>query len=411
MPLRFIRIIFGALTVMALTAGCRLLENAEPVAMLFEGAPRIEIASPLAGSVYREGTPVNILARVDNAGADIARVEIRVGNELVAERTNPNPSGAAAFTLTSSWVATQTGNVILSVMASRADGTLSDLKTVEIEVRGLPVPTPTATVTIMPTNTPETAEQPVEPTIEQQPAQATPAEQFAPTAEPAIPTSAVPRVRVRQGANVRSGPGTVFDPPVGSLAAGAEAEILAQNPGATWFKIRYYNSEAWIAALTVEVLGDLSAVKVEAGPPTPLPPAPTIPPAPAATQPPAPPAGGADLVVDGTPNINPHPFTCGQASEIYVNIKNIGTVASNGGRVMLQDMYKGNPNGNTSINFGPVQPGQSVTLGPMYLTVSTYVSENHTTRVVVDADNQTPESNEGNNQYDGGEYVLQPGGC
>ncbi|MCU0512614.1 MAG: SH3 domain-containing protein [Anaerolineae bacterium] len=403
------------------TAACSVLNTPEQVALVYEGAPRIEIASPLAGSVYRAGTPVNILARIDNAGADIARVEIRVGDELVAEGLSPNTAGAAAFTVTSSWVAGRSGLLTISVLVSRADGTASDLKTVDIEVRSPLVPTPTATVTLAPTNTPAEAapaqpEQPAATTAPEQPAPEQPAAQPAqPTTPPeptAIPPSATPdtpRVRVRQGANVRSGPGTVFDPAIGSLPAGAEADLLAQNPGASWYKIRYYNSEAWIAAITVDVLGNVAALPVEAGPPTPLPPPPTATPAPAATQTPT---GGADLVVDGIPNINPHPFTCNQASEIYVNVRNNGTQASNPGRLTVQDFYKGNPSGsNTSGNFGVIQPGQSVTVGPLYLTVSTNINEAHTTRVIVDVENQTPESNEGNNQYNSVEYILAQGGC
>lgn len=411
MPFRIIRVITGALLVLFVASACSLSDNSQQVAMVFEGAPTIEIASPLPGSVYREGTSVNILARVDNAGEDVARVEIRAGTELVAEGNNPNTSGAAAFTVTSSWVASRAGNQTISILVSRTDGTSSVMETVDIEVRGTPVPTATPTVTVAPTSTVDTAVQPEQPT--QPPEQTAPQTEpttapAEPTAEPATATSSVPRVRVKQGANIRSGPSTVFDPPIGSLASGAEVDLLGQNPGATWYKIQYYNREAWIAAVTVDLVGDVTNLPIDVGPATPMP---TLPPPTAAPVNTAVPAGGADLVVDGTPNISPHPFECGKSSEVYINIKNIGTQASNGGRALLQDMYKGNPNGNTSINFGPVQPGQSVTLGPLYLTVSTYVSEAHTTRIVVDADNQTPESNEGNNQYDSQPYSLGAGNC
>ena len=55
------------------------------------------------------------------------------------------------------------------------------------------------------------------------------------------------------------------------MAAGQTAEILGKNLDGTWYKIRFYNGEGWIAALTVDVEGNVSNLVAEAGPATPIP--------------------------------------------------------------------------------------------------------------------------------------------
>ncbi len=423
-----------SLLLISTLSACRLANApAEEVALVFEGAPTINIASPLAGSVYRENTPVNILARVENAGGDIANVELRVGDEIIGQIANPNAAGASAFTITSSWPAVRVGQQTLSIIVSRTSGAQTALETVTIEVRGMATPTPT----ISPTTdsvaaTPTTADaqsnsgQPAAPTAEQQAAQPTseqPAaqptvEQVAPSAVPptASATSSVPRIRIVQGANVRQGPSTSFQV-IGTLAAGAESDILAKLADDSWYKIRLsnvYNTTGWVARVVVEVLGDTSTIPIEAAPPTPVPVLPTaVPPTAAPAGPTAPPvaATGADLVIEGVPGVNPHPFVCAQASTVTVTVKNIGTRRAEGIFVAVQDIYNNAVGANTSAPIvGGIDPGGTGTV-ELYLTVSNNFREAHTTRVVVDPNNAITETNETNNVYNSPVYSLEQGGC
>jgi hypothetical protein len=414
MLLNLIRRIAGFVLVLTLTAACSLASGTpegDEVALVFEGAPVIKIASPLAGSVYREGTSINILARVENAGADIRRVDIFVGDDRVAQTDDPNASNAAAFTITTSWVATRTGTQTIRIQVTRGDGVTSAIEQIQVEVRGQVVPTPTVTPTSQVTSTPvaiPTQAAPVQPTV-----QATTGEQGAPVqpvveAPAATATSSAPRVRIKQGANIRSGPSTSFEPPIGALPAGAESDILAQAPGGAWLKIKFYNNTGWISSSTVDVVGDLGSVPVEAGPPTPQPVVQQPPPAQNPQQPAAP-SSGADLVVEGTPNINPHPFTCGDASEIYVTIKNVGSARSEASRVFLRDVKDGQTQGQTETNVGALEPGASATVGPMYLTVSTHVGVAHVTVIIADGGSSIAESNETNNTYTSQPYTLGAG--
>jgi hypothetical protein len=83
------------------------------------------------------------------------------------------------------------------------------------------------------------------------------------------PSPAQPIAHVTSGVNVRSGPGTDFAPPIGSLAADQEAEIVAVNPTGNWYKVKYGNGEGWIFGATVVVIGDIANLPRDPGPPTP----------------------------------------------------------------------------------------------------------------------------------------------
>jgi hypothetical protein len=103
-------------------------------------------------------------------------------------------------------------------------------------------------------------------------------------AQTATPDPNGPRVEAFEDVNVRAGPNTVFDPPIGRLVPGQTALILGKYPTAQylWLKIVYFggpNNEGWVVRELVRTVGDLEAVPVVAEiPPTPtVPPTPTIP--------------------------------------------------------------------------------------------------------------------------------------
>lgn len=427
MPERILRPLLTA-AVLLLSAACSsLTPPGESVAQLtFDGAPQINIVSPQANARYREGANVYIVARVENAGPDIGSMVVRIGDEIIAQANQPDTGDGATFAINAQWPASRSGSQVISVSVQREDPSLSDMKTVDIEVVGAPTPSPTATVAT-PTTDPALAAPTTDvssPSVNAQPTQDTGAPQggagapqSAPTqaapptsaATQVPPTASAPQVKVKQGANVRRGPSTAFEPPLGSMAAGQTAEIIGKNLDGTWYKIRFYNGEGWIAALTVDVEGNTSNLPAEAGPATPIPATP-VPVVPTGVPTSAAPATGPDLVVEGIPAISPHPFVCGQASEITVTVKNIGSAASNISKVVVTDLYNGTPGASTSFPLGALQPGQTAQ-AVMYLTVMTNFNEGHTTRVTVDAEAQNTETNENNNQYVSAVYSLGQGSC
>ncbi|MBL8153115.1 MAG: SH3 domain-containing protein, partial [Anaerolineae bacterium] len=99
-----------------------------------------------------------------------------------------------------------------------------------------------------------------------------------PTESSEVPTAGVPAIpftatapaivftaTANQGINVRSGPGLEYNPPIGSLAAGQSAVVLAINPKGDWYKIQYYDGEGWVGRMYVTTQGDISGLPVDHG--------------------------------------------------------------------------------------------------------------------------------------------------
>jgi lipoprotein-anchoring transpeptidase ErfK/SrfK len=114
------------------------------------------------------------------------------------------------------------------------------------------------------------------------PAPTTTPEPPPPTATP-LPPTLTPEptplivVTASDGANVRSGPGTVFEQ-IGYLAAGAQAKVIGRY--ADWWQIEYEGRPAWVYGPIVTA-SDVEGVPEVVPPPTPIPPAPTAIPSPA----------------------------------------------------------------------------------------------------------------------------------
>ncbi|MBC7809497.1 MAG: SH3 domain-containing protein [Burkholderiales bacterium] len=71
--------------------------------------------------------------------------------------------------------------------------------------------------------------------------------------------------------NVRSGPGTVFNPPLGAFQEGNTTNILAVNPAGDWYKVGFGSGVGWVWSGLVSVSGSTSSLPVEVGPPAPPP--------------------------------------------------------------------------------------------------------------------------------------------
>ncbi|MFW5772584.1 MAG: SH3 domain-containing protein, partial [Phototrophicaceae bacterium] len=371
------------------------------------GAPVVSIAAPRPNASYVENVTVNIQASVTNAGEDIDRVEISVNDDIIATQTQPNTNGAPAFSVTQTWQATTPGSYIINVTAYRGDGTASNTASVTVTVIS-PAPTESEAETETPTE-PQQPDTPVDepPTVEE-PTSA-PTDPPPPTEEPEPPTPDTPTALFTTGINVRSGPGTNFNPPIGQFAANSTAEILSVNLDGSWLKVRYGSGEGWVYAPLVEVQGSIDDLPREQGPPPPPPtdpPPPTTPPQ-EATQPPA--ASQANLT-GAQPDVQPNPPTCGVEFQVLVNFVNNGSEPTSGPAIVrFQDFARGEPQLSFDRQIPVLQPGQNhVEGGPM--TITTFFNEEHEIRVTIDPDNIVPESNTADNTLSV-RYTLQQGGC
>lgn len=414
---RFVSVFLVGVAVSACTLTDNNVSQATPD---FNGEPIVRLASPLPNETYATGAAVNILGRIENAGTDVALVDILLDNQSIGSATDPNQSGAVAFTITNSWLATLPGDHVIMLRVVRADGTSADAS-VNISVEGDQVvqavaspttesllPPPVVTSQTQPTLAATLAVQPpvTLPTTSSDTAAPTTAPILAaPTSAPP-PVSNVPTVTVISGANIRSGPSIGFVPVLGSLAAGATGTIIAISPDSQWYRITYNNGagSGWVSATTVTTSGNLSGLPIDAGPATPAPTA--VPPttAPATTVPTA----NTDLSITLL-TANPDPLVCNQAATITAIVVNTGTTPSAATTLLLQDLYNDSQAASASQPVGPLAQNESVSI-TFSLNVSTNYNEGHTLRARIDPDNVVPENNEGNNDNSKA-YTLGQGGC
>lgn len=399
-----------SLVLAVLLGACNLLTSPNSNQTVISGPPVVQIAAPPANATYLENVAVNIQALITNAGADIDRVEILVDGTIIQTLQQPNPGGAPSFSIAQAWQAAGTGTHTLSVQAFRADGSSSAPATVTVNVISQAQMTPTtAEQQANPSPQPGGSQtQPTTPPQQSQTQPTTPPTAVPPTEVPqASPTPNVPTATFLQGVNVRSGPSTLFNPPVGSFAAGQTAEILARTPAGDWYKVRYYNGEGWVFGQLLSVSGDASRIAVDPGPPIPQPTA--VPPTPI---PPTPvPVANVNLVA-GSIRLSPAAPNCNETFIITVDVANFGQQASGGGGISIVDVRAADntTQGSTNGSFGPIQPGQTVNSGNIPLTISTYHSEGHKIVVVVDPNNQIAETNENDNRAEL-PYTLNKANC
>lgn len=390
-----------------LMAGCTLT-NTGPANQSVSGAPVVSIGAPSPNATYLEGVVVNIQATVSNAGQDIDRVEIVIDGTTVATLSQPNPEGAATFNVTHGWSASGVGSHSISVIAYRADGSSSSPQSVTISVIANQ-PTGATGATNAPTLSSANSQTLPTATLAQQLSQPTsppqPAVPSQPTNPPASPTPSTPTASFSQGVNVRRGPGLVFDPPIGAFAAGQTTDILAVNPAGSWYKVRYGGGEGWVFAALVTAAGDVASLPRDPGPPVPT--STPIPP----TQPPPPPATTANLVA-GIVELQPGQPVCAQTFNVGLDVANLGNEpTASSGTVSLEDVRSADGSvQQTTIGGYPVlQPQQTFRVN-MPLTVSTWYNEEHTIILIIDPNNQIPETNESDNRREV-KYTLQKGNC
>jgi hypothetical protein len=217
-------------------------------------------------------------------------------------------------------------------------------------------------------------------------------------------TDPTPRVTARLSANVRRGDSVIYDA-IGALQKGESAPIVGISSfGTGWYLIQLpTGGRGWISNTVVDVSGDLSNVpSVQPPPPptpTPIPATPT-------------PTAQANLVA-GNFRFDPGSPKCSQTFNIYLDVANLGTAANaSSGTISVQDfrVADGSLQQQTVGGFGIIQPGQTINVGPIPLTVSTFYNEQHRIVMNVDSLNQVPETNEGDNTRVA-VYTLEKGGC
>ena len=209
-----------------------------------------------------------------------------------------------------------------------------------------------------------------------------------------IPTptafSGEPTVMAVRDANVRKGDSTSYEV-VGSLLNGNSASVLGVSAlGSGWYLIRLPNgTQGWIAPSVVQASGNFANV-----PRVNPPPLPTATPIPATATP-----NSAINLVAGNFSFAPGSPNCNQPFNVFMDVANFGTIASPGTILSVTDFRRADGSFQTS-NIGaipPINPGQTVNVGPITLTVSTFYNEDHRLFMVIDPNNTIVEMNKNDN--------------
>ncbi|MBZ0298292.1 MAG: SH3 domain-containing protein [Anaerolineae bacterium] len=395
------------LLLVLLLAACNLNTAPNNASVPITGAPGVQIVSPLPNATYLEGVPVNIQALVTNAGADLDRVDISVDDTIVSSLTAPNEAGTPSFSIAETWPAAGAGAHTITIVASRSDGTASPPASVTISVVSQVVqpqtqPTQSSGSSNSTTNGGDQSNTSTDGSQAQPTAKPTDVPQ--PTEPPPptnTPTPDKPMANFTTGVNVRRGPDTLFNPPIGSYAAGDSAEVLAVNSARTWYKVRYYNSEGWVFGNLLTVSGNADSLAIDEGPPKP-----TLTPTPVPAT--ATPQIKVNLVA-GNITTDPSDKACGKTFKIYIDIANFGETRSPSGSIAIEDSAKGSVT-RTTGSFPEIDPGKTINVGPIPLTVDTNFGVEHTLALILDPNNSIPETNEGDNRGER-KYTLSKGDC
>jgi hypothetical protein len=223
---------------------------------------------------------------------------------------------------------------------------------------------------------------------------------LAPTPTAFDPT---PRVTATINANVRSGDGTNY-PVVGALLNGQSAPVVGVSAyGTGWYLIELPDGRrGWISPQVVTFNGDISTVPRIEPPPPPATPTPPFTPTPVSQV----------NLVAGNFSFVPGTPTCNVTFNIYIDVANFGTVTSPSTIISVIDLRRadGTQQGSTIGGVPPIAPGQTINVGPIPLTISTYYNEEHRLLMIVDPNNSVIETNEFDNTKEA-IYTLQKGSC
>jgi hypothetical protein len=211
---------------------------------------------------------------------------------------------------------------------------------------------------------------------------------------PVVDTPCQPMVTASLNANVRGGPGTVYDV-TGFLSQGSSAIVEGKNGDASWWYIQLASApggHGWIAASVTTsscIPGTLPVI--------PAPPTPTSPP-PTATEPPTdtpPVAAKPDLIVSEF-SITPSTPTMGVSCHVRVGAYNQGNAAAGQFKVVWYGLSTfAAPSCSWTVNHVVAHGGYILECD--YVFASWY-PVNKTSLAIVDVNDDVDESHEGNNQ-------------
>lgn len=221
------------------------------------------------------------------------------------------------------------------------------------------------------------------------------------TATPTFDPS--PRATARLNANVRRGDSVIYEAFAG-LQAGQTAPIVGRSSlGTGWFLVQLPDGrQGWVSPSVVDVSGELNNVPFVEPPP---PPTPTPIPATAT------PSATVNLVA-GNFRFDPTTPTCAQTFNIFLDVANFGSTASPSGLISVQDFRSvdNTMQGNTLGAVPSINPGQTVSVGPIPITISTFYDEQHRLVISIDPGNQIIETNKSDNSINA-LYTLAKGSC
>ncbi|HEX2907916.1 MAG TPA: SH3 domain-containing protein [Phototrophicaceae bacterium] len=226
------------------------------------------------------------------------------------------------------------------------------------------------------------------------------------TATPTFDPSPRATVTLNAPVNVRLGDSVVYAA-FAALQPGETVSVVGRSSlGSGWLQVQLSSGQrGWVSPSVVSVSGDLSGVPfVEPPPPptpTPIPVTPTFTPVPATTN-----------LVAGNFRFDPNTPTCSQTFNVYLDVANFGTTANPSGLISIQDfrVSDGALQGNTTGAIPIIQPGQTVSVGPIPLTISTFYNEQHRLVINLDPGNFIPETSENDNIINA-LYTLAKGTC
>lgn len=391
------------------TGACSLAGGGAPED---ESPPVVQIAAGIGSAPYREGVFVNLQAAISNASGVISRVEFMIDDLTIGEIDDPNPDGLLQFVVTEQWQAEGAGARLLRVNAVRDDGASGEASMMLNVVAADSAPDDAGQApTTASTSAPATTSPPITapPTI-------APPTTAPPTAAP--PTASTgggtPEAVFNRLQNVRSGPGLNFSR-VGTFSSGDRTPILAVNTNGEWFRVRFGSGDAWVFAPYVDVVGNISNLPREAGPPTPVPQPTAIPTAPPPTVAPDPQLPNLTVTDIGifVPSDGSSQPRCGVPFVARVTVRNTSDVPTSTGLTLIQNVHvaSGTVNGSSGLSLIPVDIGPQGSHTVEYtFTIDTFVNEEQRVDFIADANNEVAESNENDNR-NGITYILQSGDC
>lgn len=221
------------------------------------------------------------------------------------------------------------------------------------------------------------------------------------TATPTFDPS--PRATARLNSNVRRGDSVIYEAFAG-LQSGQTVPIVGRSSlGSGWFLIQLPDGrQGWVSPSVVDVTGELGGVPFVEPPPPPTP-----------TPIPATPTPTATVnLVAGNFRFDPNTPTCAQTFNVYLDVANFGTTVSPSGLISVQDFRAADNTmqGNTLGAVPAINPGQTVNVGPIPITISTFYNEQHRLVISIDPGNQIIETNKTDNSINA-VYTLAKGAC